>query len=103
MTLEEQLAQLPGLEARPSQWTGAAAFWVEGREIVHFHGDEVEIRLTRRLLNELDDARVWRRTRTSDWVGVRVEEGELALELARRALEANRRELSARGRRSGRG
>jgi Family of unknown function (DUF5519) len=103
MTLEDRLARLPGVEPRPSQWTGSPAFWVDGREIVHFHGGEVEIRLTRRLINKLDDPRVWRRTRTSDWVGVRVEEVALALELARRAVEANRRELSARGRRSGRG
>ena len=89
--LVDALRTLPDVEERPSQWTGGPAFWLDGREIVHFHGDEVEIRLTRRVIAEVDDRRVARRTRTSDWVAVSLRERELALDLARAAVEANRR------------
>ncbi len=82
---------MPGLAEAPSQWTGETAFWLAGREIVHLHGDDIEIRLTRRVIGDLDDARVWRRTRTSDWVGTHVGNTALALELVRRAIAANRR------------
>jgi len=89
--LVERLGELPAVERRPSRWGADPAFWIDGREFVHFHGDEVEIRLTGKLIARLDDPRVARRTRTSDWVAVPVAEQELALELARAALEANRR------------
>jgi hypothetical protein len=86
-----RLRALPQLMEAPSQWTGGPAFWLEGREIVHFHGELVEIRLTRKAISEVDDERVMRRSRTSDWVMVRLEERDLAVELARTAIEANRR------------
>jgi hypothetical protein len=87
----EELAALPGVEVAPSQWTGEPALWVDGREIVHMHGEHVEIRLTGKLINALDDERAMRRARTSDWVLVDAAEHELIRELARRAVEANRR------------
>lgn len=87
----EELAGLPGVEVAPSQWTGEPALWVDGREIVHEHGEHVEIRLTGKLITALDDERAMRRARTSDWVLVDARERELILELARRAVEANRR------------
>jgi hypothetical protein len=89
--LVRRLRELPGVDEAPSQWTGAPAFWVDGREIVHFHGVEVEVRLTRRLIGRLDDPRVARRTRTSDWVIVPAGEPDLVVTLARAAVEANRR------------
>ena len=86
------LAQLPDVESRPSQFHGEPAFWIDGREFVHTHGDEqLEIRLTRKLIAELDDDRVVQRARTSDWIVVPQAEEALALELARRALHANSR------------
>jgi hypothetical protein len=88
------LADLTGLadvEVAPSQWTGEPAIWLEGREIVHAHGDWIEIRLTAKLITQLDDERAARRTRSSDWVIVDSRERELILELAHRAVEANRR------------
>jgi hypothetical protein len=86
------LAALPDVEARPSQFHGEPAFWIDGREFVHTHGDDVlEIRLTRKLIAELDDDRVVQRARTSDWIIVPQAEEELALELASRALQANSR------------
>ena len=87
----EELATIPGVEVKPSQWTGEPALWVDGREIVHTHGKHVEIRLTGKLINALDDDRAMRRARTSDWVLIDESERELILELARRAVEANRR------------
>ena len=83
------LRDLPGVEVAPSQWTGESAIWVDGRE-VHAHREWVEVRLTGRLINEVEDDRVLRRARTSDWVMIDKEERELILDLARRAVEANR-------------
>jgi hypothetical protein len=90
--LLDRLRALSELEEAPSQWTGGPAFWLDGREIVHFHdADLVEIRLTRRLMRPaLEDERVWQRSRYSDWVVVRRNEVELAVELTWRAVEANR-------------
>ena len=92
MTLLDELRRLPDVEEAPSQFHGETAFWIDGREFVHFHGDHaVEVRLTRRLITRLEDERVVRRARTSDWVVVDASEQELVVALARRALEANRR------------
>jgi hypothetical protein len=86
-----ELRRLPDVEVAPSQWTGKPALWVDGREIVHAHGEHIEIRLTGKLINALDDERAMRRARTSDWVLVVASERGLILELARQAVEANRR------------
>jgi hypothetical protein len=86
-----ELRRLPDVEVAPSQWTGEPALWVDGREIVHAHREHIEIRLTGKLINALDDERAMRRARTSDWVLVAPHERELILELAGRAVEANRR------------
>ena len=93
--LVEELRTLPDVEEAPSEWTGGPAFWIDGREFVHFHGDDVEIRLTRRLIARHDDDRVRRRARSSDWVVVAARERELVLDLAAAALEENRRERRA--------
>jgi hypothetical protein len=87
-----RLAELPDVEQRPSQFHGEPAFWIDGHEFVHTNGDEwIEIRLTGKLINRLEDERVLRRSRTSDWVMVDPRHDDLILELARRALEENRR------------
>jgi hypothetical protein len=86
----DELAKIPGVEVARSQWTGDPALWVDGREIVHEHGDHIEIRLTGKLINALDDERAMRRSRTSDWVLVDKRERELISDLARRAVGANR-------------
>jgi Family of unknown function (DUF5519) len=85
-----ELSRLPNVEVAPSQWTGEPAIWVDGREIVHAHERWVEIRLTSKLINRLDDDRVFRRARTSDWVMVDESERDLILDLAVRAAAANR-------------
>jgi hypothetical protein len=87
-----RLAELPDVELRPSQFHGEPALWIEGREFVHTHGDcWIEVRLTGKLINRLDDERAMRRSRTSDWVMVEARHADLIVELARQALEANRR------------
>jgi luciferase-like monooxygenase len=87
-----RLGKLPGVEERPSQFHGEPALWIDGREFAHTHGQQwIEIRLTGKLINWLDDERAMRRTRTSDWVMVDVEHADLIVELAGQALTANRR------------
>ena len=87
--LLDELSRLPGAEVAPSQWTKEPAIWVDGREIVHAHERWVEIRLTSKLINRLDDDRVLRRARTSDWVMVDEAERGLILALASQAALAN--------------
>jgi hypothetical protein len=87
--LLDELSRLPGAEVARSQWTDEPAIWVDGREIVHAHDRWVEIRLTSKLINRLDDDRVPRRARTSDWVMVDAAERDLILELAAQASLAN--------------
>jgi Family of unknown function (DUF5519) len=89
--LLDELRGLPGAEVAPSQWTGEAAIWIDGREIVHAHDHWIEIRLTAKLINQLDDDRVLRRARTSDWVMVDEGEPHLILDLASQAAAANTR------------
>lgn len=84
------LRALPGVEVAPSQWTGEPAIWVDGREIVHAHREWIEVRLTGKLINQVEDDRVLRRARTSDWVMIDRKERELILDIARQAVEANR-------------
>ena len=94
MTTEllERLRALPDVEERPSQFHGEPAFWIDGREFVHFHGDQwIELRLTGPLISRLEDERAMRRTRTSDWVMVETRHADLIVDLARQALAANRR------------
>jgi hypothetical protein len=88
--LLDQLRRLPDVEIAPSQWTGEPAVWVDGREIVHAHKEWIEVRLTGKLINKVEDDRVLRRARTSDWVMVDQGERDLILDLARQAVEANR-------------
>jgi hypothetical protein len=85
----EDLRKLPGVEVAPSQWTREPAIWVAGREIVHAHDRWIEIRLTSKLITRLDDDRVLRRARTSDWVMVDESERDLILDLAAEAAAAN--------------
>lgn len=87
--LLDELSRLPGAEVAPSQWTKERAIWVDGREIVHAHDSWIEIRLTHKLIARLEDDRVLRRARTSDWVMVDEGERDLILDLATRAAAAN--------------
>ena len=88
--LLNELSRLEGAEVAPSQWTKEPAIWVDGREIVHAHDPWIEIRLTSKLINRLEDDRVLQRARTSDWVMVDQSERDLILDLAGQAAAANR-------------
>jgi len=88
--LLDELSRLPGAEIAPSQWTKEPAVWVDGREIIHAHEPWIEIRLTSKLINRVEDDRVLRRARTSDWVMVDERERALILDLASQAAAANR-------------
>jgi hypothetical protein len=88
----QRLRTLPDVEERTSQFAEIPALWIDGREFLHVQGDQVEIRLTRKLIARLDEPRAAQRARTSDWVIVDASELELVLELARQASEANRRD-----------
>jgi hypothetical protein len=90
--LTRRLLALPGVEQRPSRWGADPAFWAGGRELVHCHRGEVEVRVTRRRMQEaLNQPGVVRRTRTSDWVQVAAADHDLVVRLTRLALEANQR------------
>ena len=85
-----ELAELPAVEQRRSQFADIPALWVDGREFLHVHGADVEIRLTCKEIARLDDERIAQRARASDWVIVPAAERDLIRELARKAVEANR-------------
>lgn len=95
-------AAIRGLRHSPSRF-GAhpPALWLGRREIAHLHGDEVEVRLTRRGIGERRDElrrdlRIDLRRPGSDWVRLRLLRGddvERALELLRAAIPRNRRSL----------
>lgn len=88
--LRQRLVAVPGIEERPSRWGADPAFWIAGREFVHCHGDQVEVRVTRSLMAEaLRDPRVVRRTRTSDWVQIPIAATDLIAGLAEHAAAKN--------------
>jgi hypothetical protein len=96
--LERRLERYPRLERRPSRFGDSHSYFVGGREIAHFHGDErMDLRLTRERIRELKaegalDPRVKTRGPSADWAAVRlVEPGDvaLALQLMDEAMRAN--------------
>ncbi len=96
--LREQIAVLPGVVEGESAFGPGVAYWVDGREVAHFHGDaELELRLTRRQISALRprlraDDRVLLRKGTSDWLAVSLADesaAELAVELAMLAVQAH--------------
>jgi hypothetical protein len=99
--LEQGLAKIPHVVVEPSQFGGEPAFWAHGREILHFHDDDVvDLRLTRgeirdRRADLRADPRVDLRASTSsDWVEIRFSrpaDVEFVVDLARVAATANNR------------
>jgi hypothetical protein len=94
--VDEVLAEvrlLPGVEETRSRWGEGTAFGIDGHEFFHCERDGLlDIRMTRRLIRDLDDDRVVYRPGSSDWVWLTVESPEdvsFAVELARRARAAN--------------
>lgn len=76
--LEAQLRSLPGVTRRASRHGDSYSYFVGGREIAHFHGDErIDVRLTKERIRELRahgafDARVTTRGPSAEWVAIQV-------------------------------
>jgi hypothetical protein len=74
------------------------AFWVNGKEVAHFHAGAVAIRLTRPVFSAnrdrlRADPRVTRRSSASDWISIQLatsRDVEFAAELAELAAAAHR-------------
>ena len=80
-------------------FTDGDAYWVNGKEIAHFHGDaDVELRLTRGLISEQrsrlkSDPRIQLRPGTSDWITIHLAKTAavaMLAELAEMAAAAHR-------------
>jgi hypothetical protein len=76
--LLRQLHQIEGLEAKPSQVAGGTALFYKGREFAHFHHDnEIDLRLTKKVINSLGLSHPPRstahpaRSASSPWLEVR--------------------------------
>lgn len=86
--LTGRILRLPGVELKPSRFTGDEAFFAGPREIAHFHGEGVlDIRLARAGTRARGDARARR-----DWLEFAYAcRGDLdrAVELVREAVVAN--------------
>lgn len=97
--LRKPLLKIDGIIESAGIFRDDDAFWVNGKEIAYFAGeDAIDIRLTRKLIaTERDrlkeDARVKRRAKSSDWIVVRFsseEDVRFALRLAELAAAAHR-------------
>jgi hypothetical protein len=96
--VERAVRELPGVSEFPSQFAPKNAFWIDGREFLHFEEDAgADVRLTsaaigkRRAELEADDRVEFH---GSDWVFVRLQDRDdaaFAVELAREAIVANER------------
>jgi hypothetical protein len=82
-----------------SMFAEKSAYWVNGREIAHFEGNDlIELRLTKAVIKERRtefkaDPRVELRPSGADWLTIRLkspEDADFVLELARLAEEAHR-------------
>ena len=97
--LETEIEKLRRLEGRRSRWSSLWSYWIDGREIVHFHRDgSVDVRLTRAAIRErraalVADPRVGLGAPSRDWVSVTLAspaDVPLAVELVKVAIAANR-------------
>jgi hypothetical protein len=88
--------RIDGIVESPGIFYDEDAFWVNGKQIAHFHGDDaMEIRLTKKVISELRarlraEAGVTLRAGSSDWITVALDDTVLIRELAERAAAAHR-------------
>lgn len=96
--LEKRLAQVAGLARKPSRHGDGFSYFLAGREVVHFHGDErMDVRLTKEVIGERRregslDPRLRAGGRYAEWVAVTVKDGRdiaRALEVVEDAVRAN--------------
>lgn len=86
------------LESPGTFYTEDDAYWVNGKEIAHFHAEGLELRLTRPVINAnrdrlRTDSRIERRRPSSDWITIRCDslrDVGLVSELAELAAQAHR-------------
>jgi hypothetical protein len=94
-----RLLAIDGVVEGGGAFTDGPAFWVNGKEVAHWHGDDaLELRLTKRVISEQRarlkaDPRIELRRNTSDWLMITVvspKDVDLAVELAELAAAAHR-------------
>lgn len=72
--LRNGLRKLDGVMESPGTFNDEDAFWVNGKEIAHFHGEHaIELRLTRKEIGARrtalrEDPRIELRAGASDWI-----------------------------------
>jgi len=95
----KRLLAVDGVVESGGIFTGGEAYWVNGKEIAHFHGDaDMELRLTRAVISEQrgrlkSDPRVELRRGSSDWITIhptKTADLQFVLELAELAAAAHR-------------
>ncbi len=98
LVLDSKIISLPGVEKRRSRWMDTDAYFIGGREFVHFHrNDEVDVRLTsgfqRKYAIEIrNDPRVRFRRNPSQWVAIDYrtrEDVDYAFRIVKLAAAAN--------------
>ena len=67
------MAAVEGVDVAPSMFVKTAAYWVNGKEMAHFSGTRMDLRLTKAKIRARResfkaDARVHMRPGASDWV-----------------------------------
>lgn len=96
--IEQQLADVTGLQPGESMYGHGLAFWANVKEVVHFeHDNVIEIRLTRPLIRDRRqqlkaDGRVQLRPHGGDWMSIRYDVDEdvgFVIALATLASEAH--------------
>jgi hypothetical protein len=77
--LSHELAKIPGLFLRESKFSGAPAYFADGSEVLHFHGDAaVDLRLGRKEIRarredfKKDERVTLRKSTSADWVEIAI-------------------------------
>ncbi|MEX2159580.1 MAG: luciferase family protein [Dehalococcoidia bacterium] len=97
-TMRRRLRKIAGMLESPGTFYEDDAFWVNAKEIAHFHDGAISIRITRPVFSAhrdrlRADPRVSRRSPASDWITVQLEspkDVDFAAELAQLAADAHR-------------
>jgi len=96
--IRKELRSIADVLESPGTFSHDQAYWVNAKEIAHFHDGDLELRLTRSVFSAhrerlRADARIERRAPSSDWIIVRCQSPRdvaLVRELAELAAAAHR-------------
>jgi hypothetical protein len=96
--VRKELRGIAGVLESPGTFSEEDAYWVNAKEIAHFHDGDLELRLTRPVISAhrerlRADDRIERRAPSSDWILVRCRSPRdipLVRELAELAAAAHR-------------